>query len=133
MKQIDTWKQESVESLVNYVQEVKARDDEWRSKYGFYRFQYESYRKECPAMYVELSKCDSATILKKATEMVEAKYTQLQAKVEKKIGTILEISADGNNGYDFIFLGTTGSCRVEVIGAGGYNIQRYHTRWIIKP
>lgn len=60
-------------------------------------------------------------------------YDDLQAKVEKKIGKIKYITKTGNNGYDYRMENAKGeSVSVEVIGAGGYNIQRYHTRWIIK-
>lgn len=59
-------------------------------------------------------------------------YKNLQSKVEKKIGKILEITPTGNNGYDYFMKGENGNCEVEVILAGGYNIQRLHTRWIIK-
>ena len=74
----------------------------------------------------------------KALQDIEARFKKdidkhfdtLQAKVEKKIGKILEISHLG--GDDYRFKGELGECKVEVILAGGYNIQRLHTRWIIK-
>ena len=59
----------------------------------------------------------------------EAHYKTLQNKVEKKIGKIVKIAPLG--GYNYRFIGEEGSCGVEVILAGGYNIQRLHTRWII--
>lgn len=61
---------------------------------------------------------------------VKAHYEKLQQKVEKKIGKILEIEHLG--GLDYRFKGEEGSCMVEVIWAGGYNVQRAHTRWIIR-
>lgn len=57
-------------------------------------------------------------------------YDLLQAKVEKKIGKIKGLEYLG--GYNYRFEGELGNCMVEVIEAGGYNIQRRHTRWIIK-
>lgn len=60
---------------------------------------------------------------------VKKHFEKLQAKVEKKIGKILEIYHQG--GDDYHFIGENGNCSVEVILAGGYNIQRLHTRWII--
>lgn len=65
-------------------------------------------------------------------EMVDRHFIELQNKVEDKIGEILQIKPTGNNGYDYYFKGSKGNCNVEVILAGGYNIQRLHTRWIIK-
>lgn len=56
-------------------------------------------------------------------------YETLQNKVEKKIGKIIKVEYLG--GYDYNFIGEDGKCGVEVILAGGYNIQRKHTRWII--
>lgn len=65
-------------------------------------------------------------VLKKA---IDRHFEALQGKVEKKIGTIERIASLG--GDDYRFEGTLGSCNVRVILAGGYNIQKLHTRWII--
>jgi formyltetrahydrofolate synthetase len=59
-------------------------------------------------------------------------YQSLQSKVEKKIGKIINIEKTGNNGFNYYMQGEISNCFVEVILAGGYNIQRLHTRWIIK-
>ena len=61
---------------------------------------------------------------------IDKHFDQLQAKVEKKIGKIIKIESYG--GDDYAFEGENGKCVVEVILAGGYNIQRLHTRWIVK-
>lgn len=66
---------------------------------------------------------------KRIEKDVIAHYKTLQAKVEKKIGKIIKVQPLG--GYDYRFEGENGNCGVEVIIAGGYNIQRKHTRWII--
>lgn len=58
-------------------------------------------------------------------------FKVLQAKVENKIGEIVEIDPFDASGTNYHFEGAKGSCNVEVILAGGYNIQRLHTRWIV--
>lgn len=60
---------------------------------------------------------------------VRKHFEELQNKVEKKIGKIIKIAQVNGNIYSFI--GELDNCNVEVILAGGYNIQRLHTRWII--
>lgn len=65
-----------------------------------------------------------------AKNMIDKHFNELQAKVEKKIGRIIKIESFG--GDDYAFNGERGDCVVEVIWAGGYNIQRLHTRWIVK-
>lgn len=56
-------------------------------------------------------------------------YKMLQQKVEKEIGKIVEVERLG--GFDYNFIGETKSCGVRVVLAGGYNVQRKHTRWVI--
>lgn len=82
---------------------------------------YRNNRNELNIAYDE-----AAEMFKK---QIDAHFKTLQAKVEKKIGTIEKIAPLGGDNY--IFNGSLGNCNVEVILAGGYNIQRLHTRWII--
>lgn len=65
-----------------------------------------------------------------AKNAIDKHFEQLQSKVENKIGRIIKIKSLG--GDDYAFEGEKGNCVVEVIWAGGYNIQRLHTRWIVK-
>lgn len=59
-------------------------------------------------------------------------------RVTEKVGQItdaqyLRLDRD-NDGFSIIngrIIGTKGECRVESIGAGGYNIQRYHIRVLV--
>jgi hypothetical protein len=62
--------------------------------------------------------------------LVDQKFKTLQAKVRKRIGEIIKIQPLGGN--DYYFKEELGNCTIEVIFAGGYNVQRLHTRWIIK-
>lgn len=63
-------------------------------------------------------------------KLVDKHFDTLQNKVEKKIGKITSIYHRGDDDYEFT--GTDGKCAVEVILAGGYNIQKLHTRWIVR-
>lgn len=92
-----------------------AKDDYWK-----YRYSNALYRDYAWSKDLE----------ERARKLVDKHFNTLQAKVEKKIGTIIKITSLG--GDDYRFEGTEGNCKVEVILAGGYNIQRLHTRWIIK-
>jgi len=64
----------------------------------------------------------------------ETKKAKLKAKIANDVGNITDVSLmigiNGDlNGY---VAGDKGSVVVETIGAGGYNIQRYHYRVLIK-
>lgn len=61
---------------------------------------------------------------------IDRHFKELQNKVEKKIGKIIKIQDLG--GDDYAFEGENGKCVINVVWAGGYNIQRLHTRWIVK-
>ena len=65
---------------------------------------------------------------------LENKKKNLIAKVKKKVGTIIEVEVKLNpkGGLDGLIKGEDGTVRIETIGAGGYNIQRYHFRTLIK-
>lgn len=63
-------------------------------------------------------------------KQINKHFEELQSKVENKIGRIIEIQSLG--GDDYAFKGEKDKCVVEVVWAGGYNIQRLHTRWIVK-
>lgn len=91
------------------------------TEYGF-NDEYKCYK----AQY----KMDEEKCYELVKKMVDKHFETLQKKVEKKIGEIIKIESLG--GYDYEFVGKEGTCKVEVILAGGYNIQRLHTRWIIK-
>lgn len=59
-------------------------------------------------------------------------------RVSERVGTIINAAGlrldRDNAGYSIIngrIIGTNGECRIESIGAGGYNIQRYHIRVLV--
>lgn len=70
---------------------------------------------------------------------IEALILNLLNRVIEKTGTITDAKnlkvTSGNGGYAVIngyVLGTDGKAIVESIGAGGYNIQKYHIRTLVK-
>ena len=70
---------------------------------------------------------------------IDQLIVNLLDRVIEKTGTIVDASGlvvtAGNNGYAVIngcIKGENGSCVVESISAGGYNIQRYHIRTLVK-
>ena len=112
-------------------------------KYEDYYLRYNNFKKNNSYYYTLQSKLlylrnklnnNTQKTIDNAVEVfkkdIDKHFNKLQAKVENKIGTILEIYHLG--GYDYKFKGELSSCKVEVILAGGYNIQRLHTRWIVK-
>ena len=68
----------------------------------------------------------------------ESLILNLYYRVEKKVGKIVDASGlsvvQGNRCVEIngTIVGDKDSCVVESIGAGGYNIQRYHIRTLVK-
>lgn len=77
-----------------------------------------------------------AALKKLLDKEADAKYDDIINRTNKIVGQIvdashLEIGMKGDlNGY---ITGTRGKASVQTIGAGGYNIQVYHFRTLIKP
>ena len=133
MNYVEQWKEnEVVRTYEDYKQwKVKLEElwQEWKNgvKYGFDRMQAHRYSNK---LYNSLSYCgNEERILNVIRKGVDEHFKVLQDKVEKKIGKIIKIQEVNGNIYSFI--GEKDSCNVEVILAGGYNVQRLHTRWII--
>lgn len=89
---------------------------------------YTSYRYSANRFFAEYG--FSADFEERCKKEIDRHFKELQNKVEKKIGKIIKIQSLG--GDDYAFEGEKDKCVVEVIWAGGYNIQRLHTRWIVK-
>lgn len=66
---------------------------------------------------------------------IQAKYDKIVARASKEVGTItdatdLSVAATGElNG---LVTGTKGSCTIKTISAGGYNIQCFHFRVLVR-
>jgi hypothetical protein len=139
---VEQWKTETVKRVVQDVIACAKEAEELITQHG--RSEFLINRNGCASKWINKwssfyrnlrynIKDDSTLSESGVAEIVTAvnhKFKILQTKVENKIGKIVEIQPLG--GDDYFFIGAFGRCVVEVILAGGYNIQRLHTRWIIK-
>ena len=78
---------------------------------------------------------DANLLRKKLKEERRRKQLNLMAKVFKIVGVIQDAShltLDERGDLNGIVYGTEGKCKVTTIGAGGYNIQCYHLRMLVK-
>lgn len=134
MKYVEEWKQNEVEKTYEdykrWLDKLEQLKKDWKNgvKNGFNILQSHRYSNK---YYNSLSYCsDEERIINCIKVAVDEHFKMLQAKVEKKIGKIINIT--NVNGNTYWFKGELDECYTEVILAGGYNIQRLHTRWLIK-
>lgn len=120
---VEQWKQLEIEGLFEYCkgQQEILRDKSLNLEQRMQRINMSVY----PYL-----RYDDSMLLKKCESLTDEHFEKLQLKVVKKIGEIKEIQPIGGP-YDFIFIGETGKCKVKVVLAGGWNIQRAHTRWTL--
>lgn len=136
METIRKWKEQEVKETVNYIEvmagiieEIKASDKKY---WELERYQAISKNTHEMVKQYKMGKIGGMErFLKEIEKEVDKHFEQLQNKVEKKIGKITGITTIGNNGCDYIFQGEDGKCQIKVVNAGGWNIQRRHTRWTI--
>ena len=85
--------------------------------------------------YVRVSSKSIESLKKENLEDAQQSVLNLVSRVEDKVGKITDWSGIhfGSNGMlNGRVTGTCGSTYVETIGAGGYNIQKFHYRVILK-
>lgn len=86
------------------------------------------------AMYVGYDTMDTERIAKDLQADAEAKYDDIIERTNELIGTITDASGLTVNqkaGLDGYIKGERGTVKVSTVGAGGYNIQRFHFRTLI--
>lgn len=143
MKEIEEMIQEDIKKEIEKYNEVKKEYfrldklicDAWNShrmeEHKELKMKEEEFKATDDNMYyIRMYRKYYGDTEKHLEKDVRKHYEMLQKKVENKIGKILKIEYLG--GYNYNFEGENGTCAVEVIIAGGYNIQRKHTRWIVK-
>lgn len=127
MKQIENWINKQIEDDFAQLKEYELLAKELRKEYG-YRYLSSLQYREIPKYFRNLMWQGKEYQLERITKDVRNHFVRLQAKVNERIGDIIEIKHYG--GEDYLFKGVNGEVGVRVIVAGGHNIQRIHTRWI---
>ena len=140
---IEQWKIRAINYYHKAIEDYKKEKEELYSKYSFYDDEFYKAKRELFDKYSLIvrdlasgySPQDREERLLKIIE-TEAirKEKALIARVNKEVGTIvkalsLNVGVDGElNG---IIQGETGTCKIQTIYAGGYNVQCLHYRVLI--
>lgn len=136
LKQITEWKQTEIDATYDQYKIYKNKLNElheiWKTKGGSDNFNHYKYFKYSNTYFYGLTSHGNQEeeFIKKCIKVsVDKHFEKLQNKVHQVIGDIISIEGHGNY---YKFTGDLGSCDIDVILAGGYNIQKLHTRWLIK-
>lgn len=134
LQYIDDWKNQELDSYLKAFDKEMKHIDELSAeckKHNWKLDTLEEYR-EIPMIFKKYRyNRNKQAFEEDARKEIDIHFKKLQQKVKNIIGNITMIKPTGENEYDYLFVGTNGSCEVKVILAGGYNIQRLHTRWIV--
>lgn len=141
MKNIEAYKEEYciARDVYEANSDWNSSQEERRQAYSIFRNKEKELKQEYGALVVSLAfSRDKEVELNKILDREEkAKIFDLITRVTKVVGTIIDasgLSIGRQNGeLNGIVVGTEGKCHVETIGAGGYNIQIYHYRVLVKP
>lgn len=118
---------------------LKERCSGWKLDYEIRRRFEEEYYKDIHSMTKNLyrygGKVDEQKLEKFLNAEVDAKYKNLVKRITEKAGEIID--ANGlyiarNGEINGLVKGSKRSVKVETIGAGGYNIQIFHFRTLVK-
>ena len=128
----DMWKKEEIRKELREEPEYRDRD-------AYRQFQYKMRERWGVDYYNFACYTTEAQIRKNNKAAVDSLVLNLINRTVEIAGTIkdaqgLRLDRD-NQGYAIvngIVIGEKGKARVESIGAGGYNIQRYHIRVLVK-
>lgn len=135
MNYINEWKEKELDNYIKQFNKEMKHIEELTNKCKEHNWKLNTLEeyKQIPMIYKQFRfNKDKNQFIELAKKEIDSHFKNLQQKVGKVIGNIIKIEPTSGNGYDFIFVGENGDCEIEVILAGGYNIQKLHTRWIIK-
>lgn len=136
-KFLENWREAAESYYMNLGAEYADLREEARATQNFEAIK--EWNKKVGEKVAEMVRLNDFTnpenLVKILDREVEAKRKNLVSKIEKAVGIVtdadhLVLGKDGNiNGK---VTGEKGSVWVETIGAGGYNIQKYHYRVLVK-
>ena len=122
----DEWKKNAIREDMKKEREMEYKD--------YRTMMWEKWGRN----YRDAAYISSEDIHKSNVKDAENLILNLIDRVTERVGQITDCGYlyldNDNNGYTIIngrIIGTKGECRVESIGAGGYNIQRYHIRVLV--
>ena len=125
----DLWKQEQI---IKEYRELCSAKKEWREMYrtlsdrwgrGWYEF------RDFNAEYIHKTNVTAADTL--VMNLID-RTVEIAGKITDCQYLTLDRDNQGYSIINGIVIGEKGKARVESIGAGGYNIQRYHIRVLVK-
>ena len=128
MTKVTEWMIQEAEATYNQMKRVEALVKDLRTQYKGWKYVNSAEYQNIPAYFRNMLNTGETYQKERIDKDVKAHFEKLQMKVNERIGEIKEIEDLGGN--DYYFKGNKGNVGVRVIFAGGWNIQRLHTRWI---
>lgn len=140
---IDQWKLRAIKYYRQAIEDYKKEYEELKEKYYQSNEDYKKEKRQLLEKYnqivVNLSygyspKDREERLLKIIEREATAKEKTLIARVNKEVGTIikaLSLNVGVNGELNGTIKGENGTCKIETIYAGGYNIQCLHYRVLV--
>jgi hypothetical protein len=90
--------------------------------------------KDFPAQYGVIWEMDEAKAVKMFKQDLEFRFRTLENKIAETVGEVVDLKIERNarGTFDGWIKGTQGGANIRTIGAGGYNIIRFHYRTLIE-
>ena len=125
MKLLEELKKEEMKSLKETAYKVDALEIKERNRL----YKQGELTKAMVSLAQDANPYFPETLEKRVKKQVDDKYEKIQNKVFDKIGEIKEVEVTANG---YMLEGKKGKAEMEIITAGGYNVQAMHYRVLIK-